>query len=574
MTRKKPDAGDDDFGPYTDIPPDHFLLAGNRAHFRGHLLRDVVWLIDIRAPADDPQRREWIEGALEIQQTWGMEAFMWVAVFVYSRLELRAEPEYREDLVQLLRQASRIPNLVLHEGYRKQTKLTEAGRRPLAIAADSVERYGFYQWITDSELVPVVDVDHLPIPSPGHYFALQEALAKNRFGPVDGGQFPRASLERGGVKGHAELRQITPEEELLLPPAETEALARQMWRQREELSDKDADALDAVSACWLRRARTTNDRVAIHIDEILRMRGLKPKRSGSGRRGGFEPEQRAEVFRSLLHLQDVWLDIAEVTVYEGEGKTRRKPVTRSFQSRAFVMTDRVGQRRLDGTMDVEAVLVTPGSAFGRFLYGPGRQVALLSANALRYNPLRQQPEKRLLRYLSWQWRIGAGQGAFVKVYRVPTLLEETGIDVYEPKPAKTRDRLEKCLDALQEQGDIAAWQYAEGWREEDLPRKGWVPLWLEARISVEAPQAIQDAYQNLEELNRLTEPPKPRPATKATPPWATMVKGARKRRHVSQTVAAAEIGISQPLLSQIERGRRNPSETVAQKIQQWLGEAD
>lgn len=568
---------DDTLGPYQEFPPDTMLTEGSRARFLGELRGSIRWLLDVPAPPDHPTQEEgrFIEGAIEVGGYWGDGAFDFVALLLYSRVELRADPPHRHALAELLRDAARSPEVHLNEVPGKLTKLTEAGRRPLAIAADAIERVGFYCWSSDTGASETSSaLEHLPIPSPGHYFALQEALAKNRFGPVEGARFPRASLERGGVKGHAELRQITPEEELLLPPEEAGVLARQMWRQREELSDKDADALDAVSACWLQRTNSATDRVPIHVDEILRMRGLKPKRGGSGRRGGFEPEQRAEVFRSLLHLQDVWLDIAEVTVYEldeRKGKSRRRPVTRSFQSRAFVMTDRVGQKRLDGTMDVEAVLVTPGAAFGRFLYGPGRQVALLSANALRYNPLRQQAEKRLLRYLSWQWRIGAGQGAFVRIYRVATLLDETGIEVYDPKPAKTRERLEKCLDALQANGDIAAWQYAEGWDEESLPRKGWVPLWLEGRVQVEAPEPIREAYQSLEQLNRLARPPRPRaqlPAPEIS--WSQIVRQVRKGRRLSQTLAAAQIGISQPLLSQIETGRRQPSTDVQIKLRAWI----
>ena len=41
-----------------------------------------------------------------------------------------------------------------------------------------------------------------------------------------------------------------------MPPEEVEAWAQRMWRQREELSDLDADALDILSALWLYQART------------------------------------------------------------------------------------------------------------------------------------------------------------------------------------------------------------------------------------------------------------------------------------------------------------------------------
>jgi hypothetical protein len=121
----------------------------------------------------------------------------------------------------------------------------------------------------------------------------------------------------------------------------------------------------------------------------------------------------------------------------------QEPAARSAPapSRAgpFVMTGRIGQRRLDGTMDVEAILVTPGEAFGRFLLGPGRQLALLSSETLRYDPYRQRPEKRLARYL-WQWRVGAHSGDFIRTYRESTLLHELGLQVEEQKPTRTRER--------------------------------------------------------------------------------------------------------------------------------------
>lgn len=411
----------------------------------------------------------------------------------------------------------------------------------------------------------------LSIPSAGHYAALQEALAKGKFERVEGTRFPRALINKGGVRGHAEMRQITPEEELLLPPAEAEALARKMWEQRGELSDKDADALDAVSACWLQRTRGPEDRVPIYIDEILQMRQLKPKRGGAGRRGGFEPEQRAEVFRSLLHLQSLWLEISDATVYEPDPEKPKKArrQRRSLQSRAFVMTDRVGQARLDGTMDVEAVLVTPGSVFGRFLFGPGRQVALLSAKALHYDPFRQRWEKRLVRYLSWQWRIGASRSTFVKSFHVRTLLEEIGLEIDPRDPAKTRTRFEGCLDALLEHGDIAAWQY-EHWDETALPRRGWLPLWMMASICLEAPESIKEAYRSLERtLEAKSALPRPLPPAAPTT-LGERVRDRRRQLKLSQLQAAEELGVSQPYLSQIEKGTRSPSGDVEQRILEWL----
>ena len=175
--------------------------------------------------------------------------------------------------------------------------------------------------------------DYLVIPSAGHYAALQQALALNRFEQTDGSRFPRARLEKGGTRGYAELRPVTPEQELLMAPEEAEAMAAKMWQQREDLSDLDADVLDAISAAWLERGpRSASERVPIYVDDLLRSRGLRPKKSGHGRRGGFESEQRADLWRCLLHLQDLWLDIAEATVVDQDARGRRTQRTRAAPS--------------------------------------------------------------------------------------------------------------------------------------------------------------------------------------------------------------------------------------------------
>jgi len=399
--------------------------------------------------------------------------------------------------------------------------------------------------------------------SAGIFHGLRDALAKGDFHEVEGSPWPRARIGRGEAKGFAELRPITPIEQSGLPPEEINALAERMWQQREELSDTDADVLDAVSARWIDKAKTPGDLVTVMIDDILEDRGIAPKTGAGGRRSGYRAEQRAEVYRSLWHLDSVWLQIADAVVYEGKRKQKL-----SIESRAFLITDRVGQKRLDGSMDVKAVNIMPGRALGKFLIGEGRQLALLSANALRYHARHQWPEKRLARYLSWQWRIGASEGKFLRSFRVETLLSEIGLEVNRRDPGRTRARLEKALETLQEHSDLAAWQYGDEWSEDRLPRQGWLPQWLAATVVVEAPDLVKDAYRNLDKYR-----PAPRAVT-AGEVWAEKLRETRKARKLTQMQAAEEIGITQGQVSNIERGRVSPGPTVRRRLEKWLRRGD
>src|SRR5262249_53879850 len=171
----------------------------------------------------------------------------------------------------------------------------------------------------------------LVVLSSGHYQGLREALYKNTFKQIDGSPWPTAILDKGGTKGYAQLRPSMMDVEPLAPENQIEAWVQTMWRQQRELSDLDADALDALCAIYLSQAREPDDAAIADVDEILGMRGLKPKRGGQGRRGGYEPEQRGEMIRALSHIQNLWINIAEVKVYEKDrqGKRSKQPVLKT-----------------------------------------------------------------------------------------------------------------------------------------------------------------------------------------------------------------------------------------------------
>ena len=280
------------------------------------------------------------------------------------------------------------------------------------------------------------------------------------------------------------------DDEPLVPPDDLDNWVRQMWQQRERLCDLDADVLDLLCHFYLQRATPEGDAV-VDVDELLAKRGLKKKLSGTGRRGGYEAKQRKEMLHALSRVQNIWVQVADLTVYEDNGRGHRRKTTLTIESRAFVTTDRMGQRRIDGFMDVCRFIFRPGKVLGKFLVGPGRQFALLSARAVEYDPHCQFWEKRLARYLSWQWRVRARSGDYMRSYRVATLLKAVGQEVNPKRPTRTRERLEQALDTLQTDEVVAGWQY-QSWDESRAARQQWMHAWLEATVLVEPPDAIRE----------------------------------------------------------------------------------
>ena len=406
--------------------------------------------------------------------------------------------------------------------------------------------------------------DFLEVMNASHYHAIRDALASKRFTQANGSPWPTAVLNKGRAQGYAELRPAVMDIQHFLSPDEEKLWVERMWKQREELSDLDADALDALSAIWLRQTKNPDEDAVAGVDEILEMRGILPKKNGQGRRGGYHPEQRLEILRALSHIQNLWMNMTQMEVYEGPRKGRAK--TMAIKSRAFTITDMMGQLRLDGHMDVSKFIFRPGKVFAHFLFGVGRQTALLSARALHYNPYRQASEKRLARYLSWQWRCQAGGGCVGKVYLVGTLLEVVGEIPNHRYPNRSRERLERLLDVLLQDQIIAAWQY-ERWHEERATQKGWLGEWMDSTLLLEPPTEILGQYANFGRSERPVIQP---PLASEEADLGSRLRQSRLERGLSQVQLAEQLGLHQSAVARLERGQRAGSKSTRDLVEAWL----
>jgi len=327
--------------------------------------------------------------------------------------------------------------------------------------------------------------------SPVHY-GFRHALARGQFDEIEQG-WPAADISGKTFKGKAYFKEqvsITTSEEYLSALQET---MKEKVLGLGKHGDLCADIFDIITAKWLKTAQHEQDTVKISADEFLLARGLKA-RLQVGKRGGFEEEQRRAIQEQIEYLDQAWVTVREMDVIRLTDKGKRKKEKWREDKKALIIEGVTGQERLDGRLNIYQWEVKPGAVFAPFLFGPGRQTALLSCKALQYDFYRQKWEKRIARYLAWIWRINRSNRR--ETLRVEKLLEAAAVEIDKNRPGRTRDRLHKALNQLKEDGIITAWK--EDTDEGLTARRGWWREWLESKVIITAPKEILQHYEQIE----------------------------------------------------------------------------
>lgn len=406
---------------------------------------------------------------------------------------------------------------------------------------------------------------HLHVMNNAPYQYVREALYKNNFQRIENTPWPTTPLYKGNLEGIIQIRPFQPSEHSFA----TQLLIEKAQNQAQSLTDLDVDMFDALCSIFLSKARYTEDIIEIHFTDLLMIRGLKPKLGGEGRRGGYEQQQKDKVLQSLTKIQSLWLELNKATVYE-----KGKAVQTQLQGRTFLFVDHNRNEYDIAQLDKHKTFTfTVDKVFTKYLYGSGRQIALLPIQTLHYNPYSQKWEKRLARYFSWRWRTQARKGDFLQPNKIRTLLEAIGENVNERTPSRTRDRLEKALDQLLEDGVLSAWHYHK-WDETIANNKGWVRLWLDSTILVEPPEIIKDQYRSIEKTKSTShysinfQDSAQHKAKGVT--IGNQLRAIRKQFNLSLLQVSEELEISPSYISNIERGVKTPSVKIQNNISRWM----
>lgn len=409
--------------------------------------------------------------------------------------------------------------------------------------------------------------NHLFVMNSAPYQAVREAIFKKGFSQIEQSPWPTTRINKGNTEGFIQIiPKIETDNHLINPNVTT---IQEAWHVADSLTDVDVDVFDALCGIFLSRAKHNEEMIEIELNDLLALRGLKPKLGGEGRRGGFEAKQKEQILKSLTNIQSIWLSIDKATIYE-----KGKPVQLKLQGRTFIFIDEQGQEySISEKNCAKKITFTIDQVFAKYLNGSSRQVALLSMKALQYHPYKQLWEKRLSRYFSWRWRTQARKGSFLQPNKIHTLLESIGEKVNVKTPSRTRERFEKALDTLLDDGVIASWHY-EKWDEAIADYKGWSRMWLNASVLIEPPEIIKDHYRSIEKKqkgrNKEQQLPVIQNGSNTQQSLGERLKKCRKSLQLTLFQVAEALEISPSYVSNIERTVITPSAKIRKKIIKWL----
>jgi len=385
---------------------------------------------------------------------------------------------------------------------------------------------------------------------------------------------------------------------------------------REGFTDLDVDVLDILIAYWLDRRREIEDFVKVDTDEILHARGLKHKVNGQktntraiGR--GYTPEQRDVVNRSICRLLLLWGEVRVIHPHDKKdfnGESRileRKNENSSWREFVWSFFEENGDTKKSvDTQKRLSMYYRPGTIFRHFNL---RQRMYQPPLIYNYNYRHHWREKRLGRYLLWQWRINQKHDTSSIIKSTGSLVDAMVLNldrnrfdqhenenVFDIKPDsrpegstpsyRRRERLERTLQRLAVDGIIGDWEYHAGWDRSWSNKSNWSDLWIHSDIKFYPSPAVVTAYQEDDTLppdQRDSSDPQPdspkdsdepdsgEDTTSAEPkPLSTLLLAAKNEHDFTQTELADKIGFSQSYVSAIINGRRMPPTSTVEEIRE------
>ncbi|MGW5983983.1 helix-turn-helix domain-containing protein [Bacillus mycoides] len=321
--------------------------------------------------------------------------------------------------------------------------------------------------------------DYYEVNNSAVYYKLRDGIAKNQFEEDEKSKVLQYPIETKSSNGVAQLSSHKDED---LRLTNTEESARWNTLVDDVMSNMDdltADCLDAITIQWINEAKSPDEFIDFSYEQVLEMCNI-PKTVVKNKEY-YRAEDKIKIAKRIAALASIFIylndDNEVVVLNDRDDEGERVELKREVIKRLFVLDSVVLWRHsvTNEYMGIESCRIKPGSFLTNYLYGSNNTTALLSKKALEYNSYRHKYHKRLIRYLTWQWRIRQMYSSLKKPYSIggdKGLLSV--MDIPEDwKPNRIREQLENVLMDLENEKVISHWEYSDPLDEQQVGKRNW-----------------------------------------------------------------------------------------------------
>ncbi|HCF55137.1 MAG TPA: hypothetical protein DEU03_18800 [Bacillus sp. (in: Bacteria)] len=429
--------------------------------------------------------------------------------------------------------------------------------------------------------------NYLEVNNSAVYYKLRDGIAKNQFEEDENTRLKSYPIETKDSNGVAQLSSHKDEDLKLTNIEEAARWNTLVDGVMSNMDDLTADCLDTITIQWLNEAKSPDEFIDFSYEQVLEMCSIsKAKANGVEY---YRVEDKIKVAKRIAALASIFIylnDDNEVVVLNDRAETgKHYEVKREVIKRLFVLDSVVlwRDKNTNEYMGIESCRIKPGSFLSGYLYGSNSTTALLSKKALEYNSYRHKYHKRLIRYLTWQWRIRQMFSSLQRPYSIggdKGLLAVMGIN-QKQKPNRIREQLENVLMDLEKEEVISHWEYDNGLEEEKLTKKNWFKnYYSQLGIVILPPKELISSMENLakkktidtihEEIQPIKIVEKPLDTSENEQEIREKIELVHMKKNITMRELSIEIGISQPTLSRFyNKKTKRLSSTARSKLNQW-----
>lgn len=424
--------------------------------------------------------------------------------------------------------------------------------------------------------------DYYEINNTAVYYRLRDGIAKNQFEEDETSKVKSYPIETKDQSGLAQLSSHKDEDVRLINEDEATRWNTLIDGVMSNMDDLTADVLDSITIKWLAQVNSPDEFIDFSYEQVLEMCNI-PKARANGIEY-FRAEDKIKVAKRIAALASIFIylnDENEVVVLNEQDENGQKyEVKREVIKRLFVLDSVVlwRDKNTNEYLGIESCRIKPGSFLSGYLYGSSSTTALLSKKALEYNSYRYKYHKRLIRYLTWQWRIRQMFSTLKKPYAIggdKGLLSVMGIKI-NGRTNRVREQLETVLNDLEREKIISHWEYSEKIDENIEGKKNWFKnYYLKIGVSILPAEELLHSNAKIVKKNRVEDASSTdfmlenKEEEKQQEQIVSKIMFIHKTKSVTMRKIAQDIGVSPATLSRFCNQKQNCSTSVRKKLVTW-----